>query len=433
MVRENIQEFSVSEISFAIKDSLEENFGYIKIRGEVSGLSKPSSGHIYLKLKDEKAIINAIIWRSSANKIGFVPEDGLEVVCSGRLTTGFSDRYPGRSDYSIIVDSLMPAGEGALMALLEKRKKELSNEGLFDEVHKKQIPKFPKTIGVITSPTGAVIQDILNRVKDRYPCNILLWPVPVQGDDAAPLISKAIEGFNSLSVKNQFNPPDVIIVARGGGSIEDLWAFNEEIVVRSVFKSFIPVISAVGHETDTTLIDYVSDLRAPTPTAAAELSTPNKKDLRSNIEEYQITLNTSLNSFLENKKQKFKNLIDHLINVQQLFISKKNSNFQNLSSSFNIRILEEKLKNKNKDLKLLSDRIIQGQKNYVKDLSKAIASLGKLLNSLSYKSILKRGFSVTRDSKKEIVKSTKNLSQNESLKIETNFGTLHTVLKKIDE
>ena len=433
MVRENIQEFSVSEISFAIKDSLEENFGYIKIRGEVSGLSKPSSGHIYLKLKDEKAIINAIIWRSSANKIGFVPEDGLEVVCSGRLTTGFSDRYPGRSDYSIIVDSLMPAGEGALMALLEKRKKELSNEGLFDEVHKKQIPKFPKTIGVITSPTGAVIQDILNRVKDRYPCNILLWPVPVQGDDAAPLISKAIEGFNSLSVKNQFNPPDVIIVARGGGSIEDLWAFNEEIVVRSVFKSLIPVISAVGHETDTTLIDYVSDLRAPTPTAAAELSTPNKKDLMSNIEEYQITLNTSLNSFLENKKQKFKNLIDHLINVQQLFISKKNSNFQNLSSSFNIRILEEKLKNKNKDLKLLSDRIIQGQKNYVKDLSKAIASLGKLLNSLSYKSILKRGFSVTRNSKKEIVKSTKNLSQNESLKIETNFGTLHSVLKKIDE
>ena len=174
MVRENIQEFSVSEISFAIKESLEENFGYVKIRGEVSGLSKPTSGHIYLKLKDEKAIINAIIWRSAVNKIGFVPEDGLEVVCSGRLTTGFSDRYPGRSDYSVIVDSIMPAGEGALTALLEKRKKEFSNEGLFDEIHKKQIPKFPQTIGVITSPTGAVIQDILNRVNDRYPCNILL-------------------------------------------------------------------------------------------------------------------------------------------------------------------------------------------------------------------------------------------------------------------
>jgi len=300
MVRENIQEFSVSEISFAIKESLEENFGYVKIRGEVSGLSKPTSGHIYLKLKDEKAIINAIIWRSAVNKIGFVPEDGLEVVCSGRLTTGFSDRYPGRSDYSVIVDSLMPAGEGALMALLEKRKKEFSNEGLFDEVHKKQIPKFPQTIGVITSPTGAVIQDILNRVNDRYPCNILLWPVPVQGEDAAPLVSEAIEGFNSLSLKKEFNPPDVIIIARGGGSIEDLWPFNEEIVVRSVFKSSIPVISAIGHETDTTLVDYVSDLRAPTPTAAAELSTPDKKDLLSNIEEYQLTLNTSLNSFLEN-------------------------------------------------------------------------------------------------------------------------------------
>ena len=433
MVRENIQEFSVSEISFAIKESLEENFGYVKIRGEVSGLSKPTSGHIYLKLKDEKAIINAIIWRSAVNKIGFVPEDGLEVVCSGRLTTGFSDRYPGRSDYSVIVDSLMPAGEGALMALLEKRKKEFSNEGLFDEVHKKQIPKFPQTIGVITSPTGAVIQDILNRVKDRYPCNILLWPVPVQGEDAAPLVSEAIEGFNSLSIKKEFNPPDVIIIARGGGSIEDLWPFNEEIVVRSVFKSSIPVISAIGHETDTTLVDYVSDLRAPTPTAAAELSTPDKKDLLSNIEEYQLTLNTSLNSFLENKKQKFKNLIDQLINIQQLFISKKKSNFQNLSGSLNLRILDEQLKSKNKDLKLLSERIIQGQQAYIKDLSKTITSFSKLLNSLSYKSILNRGFSVTRNSKKEIVKSTKNLSHKESLKIETNFGTLHTVLEKIDE
>ena len=433
MVRENIQEFSVSEISSAIKESLEENFGYVKIRGEVSGLSKPTSGHIYLKLKDEKAIINAIIWRSAVNKIGFVPEDGLEVVCSGRLTTGFSDRYPGRSDYSVIVDSLMPAGEGALMALLEKRKKEFSNEGLFDEVHKQQIPKFPQTIGVITSPTGAVIQDILNRVNDRYPCNILLWPVPVQGEDAAPLVSKAIEGFNSLSVKKEFNPPDVIIIARGGGSIEDLWPFNEEIVVRSVFKSSIPVISAIGHETDTTLVDYVSDLRAPTPTAAAELSTPDKKDLLSSIEEYQLTLNTSLNSFLENKKQKFKNLIDQLINIQQLFVSKKKSNFQNLSGSLNLRILDEQLKSKNKDLKLLSERIIQGQQAYIKDLSKTITSFSKLLNSLSYKSILNRGFSVTRNSKKEIVKSKKNLSHHESLKIETNFGTLHTVLEKIDE
>ena len=234
MVRENIQEYSVSEISDSIKGTLENSFGYVKVRGEVSGLSKPASGHIYLNLKDDKAVIKAIIWRSAAARISFVPEDGLEVICSGKLTTGYSDRYPGRSDYSIIVDSITPAGEGALMALLEQRKKKLAAEGLFEEQNKKSLPKYPETIGIVTSPTGAVIKDILHRLDERFPCNVVLWPVPVQGQDAAQLISDAVDGFNNLSSKDEVNIPDLIIIARGGGSIEDLWPFNEEIVILSL-------------------------------------------------------------------------------------------------------------------------------------------------------------------------------------------------------
>ena len=279
MVRENIKEYTVTEISASIKETLEDNFGYVKVRGEVSGLSKPASGHVYLNLKDENAIIKAIAWRSTVAKLSFMPDEGLEVICSGRLTTGYSDRYPGRSDYSIIIDSIVPAGEGALMALLEQRKKKLMSEGIFDQDHKKPLPLYPETIGIITSPTGAVIKDIIHRLEDRFPCDVILWPVPVQGDDAAHLIADALNGFNNFLKDSEIKVPDLIIVARGGGSIEDLWAFNEEIVVRAVFASEIPVLSAVGHETDTTLIDFVSDLRAPTPTAAAELCTPNNLSL----------------------------------------------------------------------------------------------------------------------------------------------------------
>ena len=278
MVRENIKEYTVTEISASIKETLEDNFGYVKVRGEVSGLSKPASGHVYLNLKDENAIIKAIAWRSTVAKLSFMPDEGLEVICSGRLTTGYSDRYPGRSDYSIIIDSIIPAGEGALMALLEQRKKKLMSEGIFDQDHKKPLPLYPETIGIITSPTGAVIKDIIHRLEDRFPCDVILWPVPVQGDDAAHLIADALNGFNNSLKDSEIKVPDLIIVARGGGSIEDLWAFNEEIVVRAVFASEIPVLSAVGHETDTTLIDFVSDLRAPTPTACLLYTSPSPRD-----------------------------------------------------------------------------------------------------------------------------------------------------------
>jgi exodeoxyribonuclease VII large subunit len=298
MIKENIPEYSVTELSSALKSTIEDNFGYVRIKGELSGINKHSSGHIYLTLKDENAIINGIIWRSSVAKIKIQPEEGLEVICSGKISTGYNPgRYPGRSNYQITIDSMKPAGVGALMAILEERKQKLKIEGLFEEIHKKTLPKYPTSIGVITSPTGAVLQDIKHRISDRFPCNIILWPVPVQGNDAAELIENAILGFNTLD-ESKIQKPDVIILARGGGSIEDLWCFNEEEVVRAVFQSQIPVISAIGHETDTTLVDYAADMRAPTPTAAAELATPAKDILITELSENSNRLNSSIKNIV---------------------------------------------------------------------------------------------------------------------------------------
>ena len=432
MVRENIQEYSVSEISDSIKGTLENSFGYVKVRGEVSGLSKPASGHIYLNLKDDKAVIKAIIWRSAAARISFVPEDGLEVICSGKLTTGYSDRYPGRSDYSIIVDSITPAGEGALMALLEQRKKKLAAEGLFEEQNKKSLPKYPETIGIVTSPTGAVIKDILHRLDERFPCNVILWPVPVQGQDAAQLISDAVDGFNNLSSKDEVNIPDLIIIARGGGSIEDLWPFNEEIVIRSVFKSNIPIVSAIGHETDTTLIDFVSDLRAPTPTAAAEISSPDKEELLRDINEKHNRLNYSINLYLDNLKDNFISIKDKLPVSLKLFLNNLTSYFQNISQSLNFRVLGEQLKSSKVKLISLEESLLKAKNILVERLQKELDNKSMLLESLSYKSVLKRGYSVTRSSNK-IIKSKKDLKDESELIIETNFATLKAKLREIND
>ena len=432
MVRENIQEYSVSEISDSIKGTLENSFGYVKVRGEVSGLSKPASGHIYLNLKDDKAVIKAIIWRSAAARVSFVPEDGLEVICSGKLTTGYSDRYPGRSDYSIIVDSITPAGEGALMALLEQRKKKLAAEGLFEEQYKKSLPKYPETIGIVTSPTGAVIKDILHRLNERFPCNVILWPVPVQGQDAAQLISDAVDGFNNLSSKDEVNLPDLIIIARGGGSIEDLWPFNEEIVIRSVFKSNIPIVSAIGHETDTTLIDFVSDLRAPTPTAAAEISTPDKEELLRDINEKHNRLNYSINLYLDNLKDNFISIKDKLPVSLKLFLNNLTSNFQNISQSLNFRVLGEQLKSRKVKLISLEEPLLKAKNFLVERLQKELDNKSMLLESLSYKSVLKRGYSVTRSSNK-IIRSKKDLKDESELIIETNFATLKAKLREIND
>jgi exodeoxyribonuclease VII large subunit len=278
--RLNIPEWTVSELSARLKKTVEDAFGYVRVRGEISGYRGPhSSGHCYFALKDENAKIEAVIWRSAFARLRIKPEDGLEVLVTGRLTT-----YPGQSKYQIVVETLEPAGLGALMALVEERKKKLAAEGLFDAARKQLLPFLPDVIGVITSPTGAVIRDILHRLSDRFPRHVIVWPVRVQGDGSAEEVARAIAGFNALPANGRIRKPDLLIVARGGGSLEDLWSFNEEIVVRTAAASDIPLISAVGHETDVTLIDFAADVRAPTPTAAAEMAVPVRSELLARVD-----------------------------------------------------------------------------------------------------------------------------------------------------
>ena len=423
MVKENIPEYSVTEISKSIKQVLDDTFGYVRVRGEISGLKQAASGHVYLNLKDESAIINGIIWKSNVSRLSFQPHDGLEVICKGRLTTGYSDRYPGRSDYSIHIDSLMPAGEGALMALLEQRKKKFAASGLFDQIHKKQIPEYPHRIGVITSPTGAVIQDILHRIEERYPLNVILWPVPVQGDDSSELITQAIRGFNNIDIEESIKP-DVIIVARGGGSIEDLWAFNEENIVNAVFESKIPIISAIGHETDTTLIDLVSDLRAPTPTAAAEFVTPVKSELYEVVRKAQKELDQNIEFSIDEKKQHFK-LVDHKLPANlKLFINTLNSNFLTISSRLNTKILKEQLKSKIDTLNNYSNRIRISSNQYISSRIEKINSVSKLIESLSYKSVINRGYAVIRNSNKKPVQKISDILIDNEINIELKDGIL---------
>jgi exodeoxyribonuclease VII large subunit len=277
--RSNAAEFTVSEISNALKRTVEDAFGHVRVRGEISGYRGPhSSGHAYFALKDERARLEAVIWKGTMSKLRFRPEEGMEVIATGRLTT-----YPGSSKYQIVIDNLEPAGAGALMALLEERKRRLQAEGLFDPARKQLLPYMPRVIGVVTSPTGAVIRDILHRIADRFPLHVLVWPVRVQGETAGAEVSAAVAGFNALEHGGPIPRPDLLIVARGGGSLEDLWGFNDEGLARTVAASDIPVISAVGHETDWTLVDYAADVRAPTPTGAAELAVPVKADLQATI------------------------------------------------------------------------------------------------------------------------------------------------------
>ena len=299
----NAPEFTVSEISGAVKRSIEGEFGFVRVKGEVGRVSRPRSGHVYLDLKDDRAVLSGIIWKGRAEGLLTQPEEGMEVVATGKLTT-----FPGQSKYQMIIEDIAPAGVGALMAMLDKRKKALEAEGLFAAERKSALPYLPDVIGVITSPSGAVIRDILHRLRDRFPRKVLVWPVAVQGQQCAPDVARAIAGFNAMTVGGSLPRPDLLIVARGGGSIEDLWGFNEEIVARAVAASDIPLISAVGHETDTTLIDFVSDKRAPTPTAAAELAVPVRMELLAWVGDQEARLTRALTGGIAARGQRLRDL-----------------------------------------------------------------------------------------------------------------------------
>ena len=352
---------SVSEISLSLKSCVEQVFARVKVRGEISDVKRATSGHIYFSLKDENAVLSAICWRGRNPATTQAIQEGLEVICTGKLST-----YPGRSNYQMIVETAEPAGVGALLKLLNERREKLAKEGLFDESHKKQIPYLPETIGVITSPTGAVIRDIIHRLTDRFPRHVLVWPVAVQGTECADQVAAAIKGFNNLP--QIFPKPDVLIVARGGGSLEDLWGFNEECVVRAVYDSQIPVISAVGHETDTTLIDYVADLRAPTPTGAAEKAVPMRSELLNYTQNLKGRLGTGLLRTIQEKRLHSDSLtraLPHLNELIPLFVQRVDDSAGRLNRVFEVLMCR------------VQDKV---------------SSLGRLLASYSYQNVLKRGF-----------------------------------------
>lgn len=410
-----LPEFTVSEISFEIKRFVETNFAHVRIRGEISGGKRADSGHWYLSLKDENAVLSAVIWKGTASRLTFKPEDGLEVIATGKITT-----FAGKSSYQLVIEQMEIAGTGALLKLLEERKKKFAEEGLFNPAHKKPIPYLPQTIGVVTSAGGAVIRDIIHRIRDRFPCRILVWPTPVQGEGAAEKIASAVAGFNSLP-ENNIPRPDVIIVARGGGSLEDLWPFNEEVVIRAVYASQIPVISAVGHETDTMLIDYVSDKRAPTPTGAAEFAVPVRAELAAQIAGLNSRLaNGTCRYFSERQNQLealrhgIPNLSQILAEITQRFddrIERLNLAFQNL------------LRNKNAAVEKIALKPYY-IKNIFEKNQEILKNLELRLESVSIDSVLKRGFAWIRNDKAQTVYNLTQAKQADALEIKFYDGAV---------
>lgn len=405
----NLPEYSVSEISGALKKAVESQFSYVRVRGEISGFKRAASGHLYFNLKDENAVLNAVCWKGVSSRFNFQPEDGLEVLATGKIST-----YPGRSNYQIVIEAMEPAGIGALLAQLEKRKKQLAEEGLFSAERKQPIPQLPKVIGVVTSPTGAVIRDILHRISERFPVHVLVWPVAVQGDGAAEQIAAAIEGFNNLP--DSVPTPETLIVARGGGSLEDLWAFNEEVVVRAAAASTIPLISAVGHETDTTLIDFVSDRRAPTPTAAAEMAVPVRDEMLAWLMDTSNRLFHLINGQLEQKHQHIQSLSRALISPRQMIetqTQRLDDWSERLVSALKQAILEPQHK-----LARLTDRLQPSLiLSRIEQAEQKITSYDKLLESYHYKKVLQRGYAIVHEGD-AVITSAKSVSVNASLNIE---------------
>lgn len=381
---EQIPEFSVSEISFAIKKMVETTFSHVRVKGEIFGCKRADSGHYYLSLKDENALLSAVCWKGVAMGLPVKPEDGLEVVATGKITT-----FAGKSSYQLVIEKMEVAGTGALLKLLEERKQKFAAEGLFDPAHKKPLPYLPAVIGVVTSPTGAVIRDIIHRVTDRFPSRIIVWPSLVQGEGAAEQVAAAINGFNRLAAGGAVPRPDVLIVARGGGSLEDLWCFNEEVVVRAVYNSDIPIISAVGHETDTMLIDYAADVRAPTPTGAAEFAVPVKSELAAKLMlQGSRMINAVYRLYQENKNQ-LDGLARGIPNLEQILgdnVQKLDDRVERLNLAFkNYLNLKQNALNLS-EIKPFYITNIAAQKK------EALQNLALRLESVSVESVLRRGF-----------------------------------------
>lgn len=461
----NVPEFSVSELSFALKREIETAFPRVRVRGEISQPSFPRSGHCYFRLKDENAVIDGVAWKGTIPRLGIRIEEGLEVIATGKLTT-----YAGSSRYQIIVDRLELAGEGALLKLLEDRRKKLQAEGLFDQDRKRPLPFLPEVVGVVTSPSGAVIRDILHRLADRFPRRVLVWPVAVQGEKAAGEVAAAIAGFNRLPEDGPVPRPDVLIVARGGGSLEDLWAFNEEVVVRAAAASTIPLISAVGHETDTTLIDFASDRRAPTPTAAAEMAVPVRADLLAETLDYATRLVGGVNRLLrestvelaglarglgdprrliEERQQRLDVSGERLAHAARQLVERRAQALtaarllqpnaviaakeQMLAAeSRALRSAMERFKGDTlQKIERTADRLTQNAdrlKRHSDDLlrhgGERVDQLGKLLESYSFHSVLNRGFALVRDQDNQPVLAAAGTSAGQTISIEFADGRI---------
>ncbi len=428
-IRSNIPEFTVSELAFSVKRTVEENYSRVRVRGELSRVSIPKSGHLYTSLKDEKSVIDAVCWKGVLSRLNVRPEEGIEVICVGKMTT-----YPGSSKYQLVIESMELAGEGALLKMLEDRKKKLASEGLFAPERKKPLPFLPEKIGVITSPTGAVIRDILHRLSDRFPRHVLVWPVKVQGENADKEITNAIEGFNNLDKSLR---PDVIIVARGGGSLEDLMAFNEENVVRATAKSDIPIISAVGHETDTTLIDYASDLRAPTPTGAAEKVVPVRMELLSLVIDDEKRLINSITRLLSERSHKIEALTAKLGNPEQILeirtqhIDRCGDKLdhaiktltaiatQKLSRISTSRLNPTQLvESKNIKLSGLAERFDNIGKKIIEENKKRLEHHSEKLELLSFENVLSRGYVVVWDKNKQPITDGNALKQDQEIELQ---------------
>ncbi|WP_341209239.1 exodeoxyribonuclease VII large subunit [uncultured Sphingomonas sp.] len=383
---DNAMALSVGELSGRLKRMVEGEFGHVRLRGEISGYKRATSGHLYLCLKDESAVIDGVMWKGSAGGLAFRPEDGIEVIATGRLTT-----YPGRSKYQIVIERMELAGAGALMALLEKLKAKLAGEGLFDPARKQPLPFLPRVIGVVTSPTGAVIRDILHRLEDRCPTHVIVWPVKVQGAGAAEEVAAAVRGFDALPAGGPVPRPDLVIVARGGGSIEDLWAFNEEVVVRAVSHCAIPIISAVGHETDTTLCDHAADLRAPTPTAAAELAVPVLAELRLTLDAMANRTQRCARRYVERGRERLDALV-RVMPTRDRLLGPQRQRLDDLGMRGD-RALERRVARARGELTHAAGAIRPATlERRLEAARRRLADVGRLVESLNPDNILNRGY-----------------------------------------